>query len=148
MVTENAAVPAASAAAKPDQNSLICYFQGGYVALGDAHVSIMTHAFLYGTADFEGIRAYWNPEDKQLYALRVQEHRRGPVPREEPAEIVQDRSGRPGEGAVDVEQRIEVKVEGRSLVKTAHARACPRTVDDVALSDSRHRIAHGPRPGI
>jgi branched-chain amino acid aminotransferase len=74
MVTENAAVPAASAAAKPDQNSRVCYFQGGYVALGDARVSIMTHAFLYGTAVFEGIRAYWNPEDKQLYALRVQEH--------------------------------------------------------------------------
>ena len=74
MVTENAAVPAASAAAKPDQDSLVCYFQGGYVALGDARISIMTHAFLYGTAVFEGIRAYWNPDEKQLYALRVKEH--------------------------------------------------------------------------
>ena len=34
----------------------------------------MTHAFLYGTGVFEGIRAYWNPEEKQLYALRVKEH--------------------------------------------------------------------------
>ena len=28
----------------------------------DAKVSIMTHAFMYGTATFEGIRAYWNAE--------------------------------------------------------------------------------------
>jgi branched-chain amino acid aminotransferase len=34
----------------------------------------MTHAFLYGTAVFEGIRAYWNPDEKQMYALRVKEH--------------------------------------------------------------------------
>ncbi len=34
----------------------------------------MTHAFLYGTGVFEGIRAYWNPEEKQLYALRIKEH--------------------------------------------------------------------------
>ncbi len=34
----------------------------------------MTHAFMYGTAVFEGIRAYWNAEHGQLYALRVREH--------------------------------------------------------------------------
>jgi branched-chain amino acid aminotransferase len=73
MVTENSAV-APAATAKHDQNSCICYFQGGYVALGDAKISIMTHAFLYGTGVFEGIRAYWNPEEKQLYALKVKEH--------------------------------------------------------------------------
>src|ERR1035437_5098073 len=71
MVTENA--PAA-ATAKPDQNSLVCYFQGDYVKLGEARISIMTHAFLYGTGVFEGIRAYWNAEEKQLYALRIKEH--------------------------------------------------------------------------
>ena len=73
MVTD-ATAPAATAASKPDQNSLMCYFQGNYVALGDARISIMTHAFLYGTGVFEGIRAYWNPDEKQLYALRVKEH--------------------------------------------------------------------------
>jgi len=73
MVTE-ATVPAAGAAPKPDQNSTVCYFQGDYIKLGDARVSIMTHAFLYGTAVFEGIRAYWNPDEKQMYALRVKEH--------------------------------------------------------------------------
>ena len=41
-------------------DDLICYFEGGFVPLRDAKVSIMTHAFMYGTAVFEGIRAYWN----------------------------------------------------------------------------------------
>jgi branched-chain amino acid aminotransferase len=74
MVTENAPAAAAGAAAKPDQNSLTCYFQGEYVKLGEARISIMTHAFLYGTGVFEGIRAYWNPDEKQMYALRIKEH--------------------------------------------------------------------------
>ena len=34
----------------------------------------MTHAFLYGTATFEGVRAYWNAEDGQLYALKLRPH--------------------------------------------------------------------------
>ena len=74
MVTQDATAPAATAAATPDQNNLTCYFQGQYVRLGDARVPIMTHAFLYGTGVFEGIRAYWNPDEKQLYALRIKEH--------------------------------------------------------------------------
>jgi branched-chain amino acid aminotransferase len=53
---------------------LIAYFEGDYVPLGEAKVSIMTHAFMYGTAVFEGIRAYWNEADGQLYALKVGEH--------------------------------------------------------------------------
>ena len=40
----------------------------------DAKVSIMTHAFMYGTATFEGIRAYWNEEQGTLYGLKVREH--------------------------------------------------------------------------
>ena len=74
MVTEHASATAASAATTPDQSTFVCYFQGDYVRLGEAKVSIMTHAFLYGTAVFEGIRAYWNADEKQLYALRIKEH--------------------------------------------------------------------------
>ena len=40
----------------------------------DAKVSIMTHAFMYRTATFEGIRAYWNEEQGKLYGLKVREH--------------------------------------------------------------------------
>ena len=34
----------------------------------------MTHAFMYGTATFEGIRGYWNAEQETLYVLFVREH--------------------------------------------------------------------------
>jgi branched-chain amino acid aminotransferase len=34
----------------------------------------MTHALNYGTAVFEGIRAYWNADAKQLYALDLLGH--------------------------------------------------------------------------
>lgn len=50
------------------------YLQGKFVPLEDAKISIMTHAFLYGTAVFEGIRAYWSNEDNQLYIFRAKEH--------------------------------------------------------------------------
>ncbi len=55
-------------------DELIAYFEGDYVALKDAKVSIMTHAFMYGTATFEGIRAYWSAEQGQLYGLFIREH--------------------------------------------------------------------------
>ncbi|HEU0245411.1 MAG TPA: branched-chain amino acid transaminase [Candidatus Limnocylindrales bacterium] len=53
---------------------LIAYFEGEYVPMRDAKVSIMTHAFMYGTATFEGIRGYWNADQQQLYVLFVREH--------------------------------------------------------------------------
>jgi branched-chain amino acid aminotransferase len=65
--TGHAAAPAAT-------DDLICYFEGAFVPLREAKVSIMTHAFMYGTATFEGIRAYWNADDKRLYGLFVREH--------------------------------------------------------------------------
>ncbi len=74
MVTEHAPAPASAAERPGGTANPICYFQGGYVPLADARINIMTHAFLYGTAVFEGIRAYWNEEQGQLYALRVAEH--------------------------------------------------------------------------
>jgi len=55
-------------------DELIAYFEGDWVALKDAKVSIMTHAFMYGTATFEGIRAYWNAEQGTLYGLFLREH--------------------------------------------------------------------------
>ena len=55
-------------------DELICYFEGDFVPMKDAKVSIMTHAFMYGTATFEGIRAYWNEEQGKLYGLKLREH--------------------------------------------------------------------------
>ncbi|MHB1417459.1 MAG: branched-chain amino acid transaminase [Chloroflexota bacterium] len=50
------------------------FFEGNFVPLADAKVNIMTHSFNYGTGCFEGIRAYWNEEEEQLYVFRLREH--------------------------------------------------------------------------
>ncbi len=55
-------------------DELTCYFEGAFVPMREAKVSIMTHAFMYGTATFEGIRAYWNEEQGTLYGLKIREH--------------------------------------------------------------------------
>ncbi|HEV8535912.1 MAG TPA: branched-chain amino acid transaminase [Candidatus Limnocylindria bacterium] len=52
----------------------VAYLDGKFVPLADAKVSIATHALQYGTGVFEGIRAYWNPTQGQLFAFRLREH--------------------------------------------------------------------------
>jgi len=74
MLTENAPTSATTPRPTPALDDLICYFEGAFVPQRDAKVSVMTHAFMYGTAVFEGIRAYWNPEQKTLYGLFLREH--------------------------------------------------------------------------
>lgn len=53
---------------------LWAFIRGGFVPLKEATVSVTTHAFNYGTAVFEGIRAYWNPEEGQLFGLDLLPH--------------------------------------------------------------------------
>ncbi len=55
-------------------SSSIVFFEGKFVPAEQAKISIMTHAFLYGTSVFEGIRAYWNESDKTMYIFRPLEH--------------------------------------------------------------------------
>jgi len=50
------------------------FFAGEFVPIEQAKVSIMTHAFNYGTGCFEGLRAYWNEEEEQLFVFRMREH--------------------------------------------------------------------------
>ncbi len=50
------------------------YFNGDFVPLSQAKVSIMTHALNYGTGCFEGIRGNWNADEGQLYIFRMKEH--------------------------------------------------------------------------
>jgi len=52
------------------------FFQSEFVPVEQAKISVMTHAFLYGTACFEGIRAYWVEDEKQLLVFRMREHYR------------------------------------------------------------------------
>jgi len=50
------------------------YFEGNFVPAEEAKVSIMTHAFNYGTGLFEGIRGYYSKEEDQIFVFRLQEH--------------------------------------------------------------------------
>ena len=73
--TKAGAAPSPHHAPNPGSlDELICYFEGDFVPMRDAKVSIMTHAFMYGTATFEGIRAYWNADQGRLYGLFIREH--------------------------------------------------------------------------
>ena len=55
---------------------LWAFFRGEFVPLRDANINVMTHGFNYGTAVFEGIRAYWNADEEQLFALELLAHYR------------------------------------------------------------------------
>jgi branched-chain amino acid aminotransferase len=50
------------------------FFDGKFVPLSKAKVGVMTHAFNYGTACFEGIRGNWNEEQGQMYIFRMKQH--------------------------------------------------------------------------
>src|SRR2546430_16959867 len=50
------------------------YFQGAIVPFDHAKVSIGTHALNYGTACFQGVRGYWNPDRKDFYLPKLSEH--------------------------------------------------------------------------
>jgi branched-chain amino acid aminotransferase len=50
------------------------YFEGRYVPVEEARISIMTHAFNYGTGLFEGIRGYYSQEKNNILVFRLKEH--------------------------------------------------------------------------
>ncbi len=50
------------------------YFNGEIVPYDEAVIHITTPAYRYGTMVFEGLRAYWNEQKRQLYLFRVPEH--------------------------------------------------------------------------
>jgi branched-chain amino acid aminotransferase len=47
---------------------------GELVAYDDARVHVLSTAFKYGATVFEGLRAYWNEEQGELYGFRLREH--------------------------------------------------------------------------
>src|SRR3989442_15671237 len=60
--------------APPSQAETWCYIDGEFRQYKDVHLGLMTHALHYGTGCFEGIRAYWNPSQEQLFALLMKPH--------------------------------------------------------------------------
>lgn len=55
-----------------DKSVDLVWFDGQYLKWEEAKVPIFVHALHYGTAVFEGIRAY--SSDYKLYIFRLKEH--------------------------------------------------------------------------
>ena len=70
-MTQTAPAPIAEATSLREKSWV--FFNGEIVRYADAKVGLLTHGLNYGTGVFEGIRAYWNAEREQLFALS---HRR------------------------------------------------------------------------
>ncbi|HNR29755.1 MAG TPA: branched-chain amino acid transaminase [Candidatus Hydrogenedentes bacterium] len=52
----------------------IAYHEGRYLPVEEARISILTHAFNYGTGLFEGIRGYYAEEEDNILVFRLKEH--------------------------------------------------------------------------
>ena len=52
----------------------MAFLRGEFMPLAEARIGVMTHAFNYGTAVFEGVRGNWNEDQRQLYLFRVRDH--------------------------------------------------------------------------
>ena len=57
----------------PDPDRIV-FFDGEYKRHGDVHLGLLTHALLYGTGCFDGLRGYWNAEKEQLFLLQAPAH--------------------------------------------------------------------------
>jgi branched-chain amino acid aminotransferase len=66
--------PHTTSAPRATQQDSIVYFDGAFVPLHEATITVATHALHYGTGVFEGIRGYWSEEHEELYVLKLPEH--------------------------------------------------------------------------
>lgn len=57
-----------------DFNEYYAFYQGKFVKEKEINIGIRCKAFNYGLGCFEGIRAYWDEEQQQLYVFRMKEH--------------------------------------------------------------------------
>ncbi len=52
----------------------LIWFKGELVHVNDAKINILAPTSQFGLNVFEGIPCYWNNQEKQLYAFRLEEH--------------------------------------------------------------------------
>ncbi len=50
------------------------WFDGEIVNVNDAKINVLSPASQFGLSVFEGIRCYWNNEEEQLFAFRLDDH--------------------------------------------------------------------------
>jgi branched-chain amino acid aminotransferase len=70
---ETGVAPRARTSASKYADSWV-FLDGELVRYHEAYLPPMTHALHYGTGCFEGIRAYWNAKQNQLYLLQADAH--------------------------------------------------------------------------
>lgn len=59
---------------KTDVANRFIWFKGEIVNVNDAKINILSPTSQFGLNVFEGIPCYWNEEEKQLYAFRLDDH--------------------------------------------------------------------------
>ena len=55
-------------------NASTVFAHGRYLPYDEARVGLLTHGLNYGTGCFEGIRGYWNADERELNLLLLREH--------------------------------------------------------------------------
>ena len=59
---------------KYDVANRLIWFKGEILNINDAKINVMAPTSQFGLNVFEGIPCYWNEEEKQLYAFRLNDH--------------------------------------------------------------------------
>lgn len=57
-----------------DLSAVTVYAEGRFQRYEDAKVGLLTHGLQYGTGCFEGIRGYWDPDERELYLVLLRDH--------------------------------------------------------------------------
>ena len=56
------------------KNERLIWFKGDMVAIENAKINVLSPTSQFGANVFEGLRAYWNISEKQLYVFKLSEH--------------------------------------------------------------------------
>jgi branched-chain amino acid aminotransferase len=59
---------------KTDVQNRFIWYKGDIINVNDAKINILSPTSQFGLNVFEGIPCYWNDEQKQLYAFRLDDH--------------------------------------------------------------------------
>lgn len=59
---------------KYDVSERLIWFKGELVHVNDAKINVLSPTSQFGLNVFEGIPCYWNDEEEQLYAFRLDDH--------------------------------------------------------------------------
>jgi len=56
------------------KNERLIWFKGNIVPIEEAKINVLSPTSQFGANVFEGLRAYWNEKEQQLYVYKLQEH--------------------------------------------------------------------------